>query len=114
MHPHTPEGRQKSRKAVTVEFCPVLLEQDGRNFGGFLVDISGEGARIKIPDEQRTLRLHPNEELQLNIRTPYGPSAGRAQVRWTQQDERAVDVGLRFMQIPNGQKRPIQELMGDE
>ena len=102
-----------SRERITrkVEFCPVFLKHNGKIVAGYLLDISREGAKIRSAGQQKEPGFGSHDELELDIKTPYGISSCKGKVQWSEEADNGYRWGVQFTEISKQPSDPIRCLI---
>ncbi len=91
---------KQSRKTRRVQFCPVQLVWKDGAVGAFMVDVSAEGAKLRSDRQQDAADIGAQEEVSMDIKTPYGPSKCRGRVQWVEHVDGGSRWGVRFTELP--------------
>ncbi len=106
-------SRRHPMKRATrkVEFCPVTFGHEGKTFTGFLVDLSTEGAKLRSSEPAAAESIASHDEIEMDVKTPYGPSSCKARVLWKERLDDGMRWGLKFTELPEDHDDPIHCLI---
>mgnify|MGYP000511424661 CR=1 FL=1 len=109
---HEKKAHKPDRRTRHIEFCPVTLSNNGKTRTGYLIDLSVEGAKIRLRHkDEGGLGLSLNEPVHVDIKTPYGPSLAEGEIVWAEEQENGTRAGLRFTRVPTDPGDPLRCLM---
>lgn len=103
--------RRRPRYPRLVMFCPAFFACGLRNLRATMTELSERGARFTMPATNADVDVQPGQNLALTIRTPYGPSAPTAVVKWAEKYGDWYEWGVEFLSIPQDKYDPIRSLM---
>jgi len=100
--------RQEDDMRMT-EYFPVTFTHDADRYSAELTNLSMMGAHLVVKPYAPVRRiLVVGEELELEIRTPYGKSECMAKVAWLSPEECPVSVGLEFVSLSEDASDPLR------
>jgi hypothetical protein len=103
--------RRRDPKTRSLEFCPAWLELPDGQRRLYMVDLSARGAKFRNPVAGWPLAVHPDQELDISIKTPYGRSHCTARVNWTESDENGETLGVTFTGLSSALDDPLRLLI---
>jgi hypothetical protein len=105
-----PEKRSTKRTPLTT-FCPATFRHGRKKYSALMVDVSEAGARFRLQELTQTCELKVGTKLQVEIRTPYGPTQCRVAVVWAQHLDGYYNWGVRFISLPEAEDDPLRSLL---
>ncbi|MBD3391686.1 MAG: hypothetical protein GF418_06470 [Chitinivibrionales bacterium] len=94
-----------------VEFCPVVFKHGDNTYSAFLIDLSAEGAKLRAPVSEGGSHITANEEITMDIKTPYGTSSCKGKVLWGEEHKDGYRWGVQLTEVPKDESDPIQLLI---
>lgn len=86
----------------------ILAYESGVKFYAEILDISAEGAKLRIDTE---VFINPGDIVYLNIKSKYKIKI-RAQVRWVKRDK-FTEVGLKFIEMSMQDRESLSQLISE-
>jgi hypothetical protein len=94
-----------------VQFCPTTFDHDGRSYTALMTELSEQGAQFTANTSSNNLMLHPGDEIDFTIKTPYGATQSRGEVCWSRYNHEHCTWGVSFTYIPSGSSSPLRYLI---
>ena len=95
----------------TIEFCPVSFKHHGQSCHAIMQDLSNGGAQLVAFNSHEYPSLTLGDQLAMNVRTPYGESAVKGNVRWIGEKNGHFNWGVEFTSLATDAKDPIRCMM---
>ena len=86
----------------------ILAYESGIKFNAEILDISAEGAKIRIDTE---IFINPGDIVYLSIKCKYKIKI-KAQVRWVKKDK-FTEVGLKFIEMSMQDRESLSQLISE-
>jgi ribose 5-phosphate isomerase B len=101
--------RRKKGQVRQVQTCPVQVVYDGQQHNALLVNVSEQGAQMKLEQVSSVPLFVLDDEVELSIRTPYGVSVVKGQIRWF--DKKEATFGVSMTDTPGERDDPLNLLL---
>ena len=111
MAPYRGEERRSVKRTPLTTFCPAEFAFEGRKYKAMMIDLSEKGARFRMEEYSQHCDLNVGDEVQFEVRTPYGVSLCTGGIVWAKHIDEHFTWGIRFTKVSSDEKDPLRCFM---
>jgi len=98
--------RRGERDSRMSETCPAQVCWEHIVLSGLMTDLSSKGAQFRIQGKADLGKLIMDDEVECQVKTPYGKSACRGAIKWV--DAQSRTVGISFTEVSRDKNDPLR------
>lgn len=102
------ERRNKPEERLP-ESCPAKINYEGKQYSALMLDFSEGGGQFRFGETTKVPPLIADDEVDISVKTTYGPSSCKGKVRW--EDAASRTIGVSFIDLPKDPKDPLRAML---
>jgi len=105
------EKRRRAKRTELTTFCPTTFEYKGKSYRAVMQNVAELGAGFRVESAADDPQLEKGDEVDFEIRTPYGPSVCTGKIIWTKKIGEYYTWGIEFTKLSEDNKDPLRCLI---
>ena len=105
------DKRRRAKRTELTTFCPTTFEYKGKSYRAVMQNVADLGAGFRVESASDEPQLENGDEVEFDIRTPYGPSRCTGKIIWTKKIGEYYTWGIEFTKLSDDNKDPLRCLM---
>jgi hypothetical protein len=103
--------RRRAKRTELTTFCPTTFEHKGKSYRAVMQNVAELGAGFQVESAADDPQLENGDEVEFEIRTPYGLSTVTGRIVWTKIIGEYYNWGIEFIKLSDDQKDPLRCLI---
>lgn len=105
------QTRRRAKRTELTTFCPTTFEYKGKSYRAVMQNVAELGAGFRVESTADDPQLEKGDEVEFDIRTPYGPSKCSGRIIWTKKIGEYSTWGIEFTKLSDDEKDPLRCLI---
>jgi len=105
------DKRRRAKRTELTTFCPSTFDYKGKSYRAVMQNVAELGAGFRVESATDDPHFENGDEVDFEIRTPYGPSTCSGRIIWTKKIGEYYTWGIEFTKLSDDQKDPLRCLI---